>query len=171
MPYCMIESPLLPPYLRDLLRDLPLGELAFTPVPVRPRADGWTVERQQGFVQLLALIESVTAAARGVGMTKKSAYRLRARPGAESFAAAWDVAVSWGRSRVTALSLSRALAGEVRPYYYRGRKCGEHVRNTDSLLIAILNARDRESPATVPGGGVTPAAPASQPLKTKAFFR
>ena len=64
---------------------MPLEELAFTPVPVRARHDGWTVERQKWFILRLALGGCVSVAARGVGMTRKSAYRLLDRPGAESF--------------------------------------------------------------------------------------
>lgn len=73
----------------------------FLPVPVRARADGWTVERQGRFIGLLAETGCVAAAARGVGMSRVAAYKLRTRPEAESFAHAWD--------RVLAL---RAAAGE-----------------------------------------------------------
>jgi hypothetical protein len=62
----------------------------FTPVPLRYRADGWTPGRQSDFLGQLCETWSVTAAARHVGMTRESAYRLRDKPGAESFAAAWD---------------------------------------------------------------------------------
>ena len=62
----------------------------FLPVPLRARADGWTPERQAGFIGLLAETGSVAEAARRVGMTRESAWRLRRRVGAESFAHAWD---------------------------------------------------------------------------------
>ena len=54
----------------------------FLPVPLRARADGWTGERQARFVGKLAETGCVSAAARAVGMSRLSAYRLRARPGA-----------------------------------------------------------------------------------------
>ena len=63
---------------------------AFTPVSLRYRRDGWIPGRQSDFLGRLAETRSVAAAARLVGMTRESAYRLRDRPGAESFAAAWD---------------------------------------------------------------------------------
>ena len=66
----------------------------FLPVPVRARADGWTVERQGRFVGLLAETGCIAAAARGVGMSRVAAYQLRARSGAESFAHAWDAVVA-----------------------------------------------------------------------------
>jgi hypothetical protein len=62
----------------------------FVPVPVRARGDGWTVERQGRFIGLFAETGSVAEAARRVGVSRTSAYKLRARPGAESFAHAWD---------------------------------------------------------------------------------
>ena len=63
---------------------------AFTPVPLRYRRDGWTPGRQADFLGHLVETWNVAAAARHVGKSRESAYRLRDRPGAESFAAAWD---------------------------------------------------------------------------------
>jgi hypothetical protein len=62
----------------------------FLPVPLRARADGWTPERQARFIGLLAETGSVAEAARRVGMARESAWRLRRRAGAASFAYAWD---------------------------------------------------------------------------------
>jgi hypothetical protein len=128
----------LPPALQAMAQDLGLDELVFEPVPVRARRDGWTPERQRGFIHRLALIGCVSAAARAVGKSRESAYRLRDRPGAESFAAAWDQAHGWGRSFVLDLTISRALEGEVRPIFYRGRQVGEQVRYDNRLLMASL---------------------------------
>lgn len=114
-------------------------ELAFEPVPVKPRHDGWTVERQRGFILRLAICGCVSKSAEGVGMSAKSAYRLRERAGAESFAAAWDRALGWGRDRIADLAIERALLGETRPIYYRGRKVGENVRYDNRLMTALLN--------------------------------
>ncbi len=65
----------------------------FHPVPVAPRADGWTHQRQAAFIGHLAQTRSVAKAARMVSMGRESAYRLRKRPGAAGFAAAWDAAL------------------------------------------------------------------------------
>ena len=67
----------------------------FLPVPLRTRADGWTPERQAKFIGLLAETGSVAEAARGVGMSRMAAYRLRRRAGAESLAHAWDAIVGF----------------------------------------------------------------------------
>jgi hypothetical protein len=128
----------LPPRLAALAEDLPLDQIAFTPVPVRARRDGWSPECQRGFILRLALCGSPGAAARAVGKTRRSAYRLREREGAESFALAWDKAAQWGQDSRLDFALERAIAGELRPYYYRGEKCGENVRYSAGLTLAVL---------------------------------
>ena len=66
----------------------------FLPVPLRTRTDGWTPERQARFIGLLAETGSVAEAARRVGMGRESAWRLRRRSEAETFAHAWDAVVA-----------------------------------------------------------------------------
>ena len=146
----MAESFPLPPRLQAILDTLPLAELAFTPVPGRARHDGWTPGRQTAFIHRLAVCGAVSTSARAVGKSRKSVYDLRARPGAESFAAAWDAALGMGRSRQLDLAMERALTGEVKSHFYRGRKCGESVRHNDGLIIAVLKLMWRERP---PGRG------------------
>ena len=65
----------------------------FTPVPIRRRGDGWTPLRKAEFIGMLAQSGSDATAARFVGMAREIAYRLRGKPGAEEFAAAWDAAL------------------------------------------------------------------------------
>jgi hypothetical protein len=135
----MDETLRLPPQLAAILEDLPLEELAFVPVPVKPRRDGWTPARQLAFILRLALLGGVASAARAVGMSRESAYRLRDHPGGASFASAWDKALGWGRGRAADIGTERAIYGEKRGVYYRGRKVGEEVRHDNRLLIAALN--------------------------------
>jgi len=60
--------------------------------PLRPRRNGeWSGSRALTFIVTLALHRSVTLAAREAGMSRKSAYALKARDPA--FAAAWDEAL------------------------------------------------------------------------------
>ena len=66
--------------------------LAFHPVPGRQRHDGWTPDRQRRFVAALTLTGTVARAAQAVEMSGASAYNLRRRPQAESFAGAWHAA-------------------------------------------------------------------------------
>jgi hypothetical protein len=53
------------------------------------RRDGWTVKRQAVFLQILSRTRSVSKAARAVGMSRESAYRLRARDPNGLFAVSW----------------------------------------------------------------------------------
>ena len=86
--------------------------LAFTPVPQeRRRANGWTPETQARFIRALEAMGSVGRAARAVGIGRASAYRLRDRPGASSFAAAWDRAISMGRVHQYGIAMDRAING------------------------------------------------------------
>jgi hypothetical protein len=61
--------------------------------PTSTRRDGWTAERQLRFLDTLGRSGSVTTAARAAGMSRESAYRLRARPAAGLFALLWDRAM------------------------------------------------------------------------------
>lgn len=95
--------------------------LAFIPVTgQRNRADGWTPETQQCFIRALEAMGSVGRAAKAVGMGRRSAYRLRERPGAESFSEAWDRALSMGRMRQFDYAMDRALNGITTVRILRG---------------------------------------------------
>jgi hypothetical protein len=86
--------------------------LAFTSVAQqRSRADGWTPDTQANFIRALEAMGSVGKAARAVGMGRASAYRLRDRPDAASFASAWDRAISMGRTYQFSIAMDRALNG------------------------------------------------------------
>jgi hypothetical protein len=93
----------------------------FTPVPMeRMRAGGWSDEVQRRFIKALSVMGSVGAACRAVGMGRVSAYRLRARVGAASFAAAWDRATDAGRMRQYDYAMERALYGITTVRVLRG---------------------------------------------------
>ncbi len=126
--------------------DDPADPLTFTPVPAASaRRDGFTPARQREFIVQLARIGVVSAAAKAVGMSAKSAYGLRKRAGEESsFAAAWDAAVEEGRTHALDLSIERAIQGEVIPVFYRGRRIGSRVRYDNRLIIAALRRTHRD---------------------------
>jgi hypothetical protein len=120
--------------------------IAFLPVELRSRADGWTAERQGRFLAELAITRSVSAAARKVGMARETAYRLRRKPGAESFAAAWDAALgrARGKRKVTAMEIARrATEGLVAPRIYRGRFAGIGRKADNTALLRYLAQLDR----------------------------
>src|SRR6478609_10511304 len=95
----------------------------FYPVPgLRRHSNGWLPARQADFLGYLAETGSVSAAAARVGMSRESAYRLRRREGAESFAAAWDAALGLPVRQVTVDDLIYlAYSGLIRPVMRRGR--------------------------------------------------
>ncbi|HET9640527.1 MAG TPA: LysR family transcriptional regulator [Allosphingosinicella sp.] len=65
--------------------DLPPPPPGFTPVPLRARRDGWTPERQYGYLLALAACGHGGRAAKAVGMSQQSAIRLRRRPEAAEY--------------------------------------------------------------------------------------
>jgi hypothetical protein len=84
----------------------------FVPVPLkRIRHDGWTPERQMRFIEVLSVTGQVSAACRAVGISRKSAYKLLDHPEAESFAAAWQAALTSGRQRMLDQLMARAING------------------------------------------------------------
>ena len=120
---------------------------AFSPVPGRNRADGWTPDRQAAFLAELALTASVSAAARRVGMARESVYRLRRRAGSESFAAAWDVVLRRqvpSKRKVTADERARRAAeGLLKPMIYRGKHVGNARKTDKRALLGHLAQIDR----------------------------
>ncbi len=114
--------------------------LAFTPVPTgSTRHDGWTPERQARFLQALAVMGVVSRAACAVGMSKQSAHALRLRPGAETFASAWDCALAMGRDRAFEIAMDRAQNGVVAPRFYKGRQVGTVRRFDYRLALAAID--------------------------------
>lgn len=117
---------------------------AFYPVPTRSRRDGWTMQRQVDFLGYLAETGSVAGACEAVRMSRKSAYQLRARPQAESFAAAWDAALGAPVRKVTVTDLEfLAYHGLVRPLLFRGRYRGAVRKPDTSALLRLLGRLDR----------------------------
>jgi len=107
-------------------------------VPVAPRQDGWTHQRQREFIEVLADTGCVTTAAQAVGMTTTSAYRLRRRADARAFDAAWEAALERAMQRLVPTAIDRALNGTVRPRYYHGELIGEERVYSERLLLRLL---------------------------------
>ena len=114
----------------------------FTPVPVRPRHDGWTPERQVAFIEALAQCGCVDEACERVGMGRSSAYELRERDSSDSFRAAWVAALDHAVQRLSDAAFSRALKGVSRPVFYKGEQIGERRYFDERLTMFILRYRD-----------------------------
>ncbi len=116
--------------------------IPFDPVPVAPRRDGWTPTRQRDFIDALMIGGCVKTAAGYAGMSAKSAYRLRDRDDAASFAKAWDWALEEAIARVEVEALDRALNGIHEPVFYGGRQIGSRRRYDDRLPLAVLRRKN-----------------------------
>jgi hypothetical protein len=115
---------------------------AFTPVPrQRERHDGWTPERQHGFIEALADTGSVRAAAHAVNMTPEGAYLLRRHPEGKSFRKAWEAALALGVQRLEDIAMERAIHGVEVPVYCYGNLIGTRRVFNDSLLMFLLRNR------------------------------
>ncbi|WP_267389468.1 hypothetical protein [Sphingomonas sp. GC_Shp_3] len=120
--------------LTPTLRPVP----EFEPVPRKARYDGWTPERQRAFIDALAELGSVKAAAKRINMSAEGAYYLRRQPGAESFRAAWTAALDHGVQRLADIAIDRATEGVADPVFWRGEIVGEKRKYSDRLLMFIL---------------------------------
>lgn len=123
----------------------PEPAIDFEPVPrKRNRRSGWTEKRQRAFIAALARCGCVRAACRHVGLSARTAYRLLAMEGADSFAEAWDQAQDIGMARLQAEALERSLNGAFVPIYRRGRLVRVEYRHCDRLAIAMFGGRNRD---------------------------
>ncbi|WP_152434984.1 hypothetical protein [Erythrobacter sp. THAF29] len=92
-----------PPSLDDPLLD-------FEPVPHKqPRRNSITPDLQREFIAHLAATGIVKAAAKHIGKSMEAIYKLRQRPGAEGFNAAWEEALQWGVLRLEDCAIERAI--------------------------------------------------------------
>lgn len=117
----------------------------FLPVPrQRERFDGWTPERQRGFIEALMRTGSVKAAAHAVNMTPEGAYLLRRHPEGAEFRKAWKDALAMGVQRLEDIAMERALHGVEVPVYHFGEIIGTRQVFNDSLLMFLLRNRSRK---------------------------
>lgn len=114
----------------------------FEPVDTRARHDGWSPERQRGFIEALGECGCVDEASKRVGMAVRSAYALRRRIDAQSFRQAWDFALDYAIRRLSDGAFSRAINGVSRPVFYKGEQIGERRHYDERLTMFLLRYRD-----------------------------
>lgn len=118
--------------------------LAFPAVPQqRNRHNGWTPPQQARFILALAAMGSVSAAAKAVGMSRKSAYDLLDRPGAEGFARSWARALESGRQRMFDVAMDRAINGVTTIHIRRGGSVSVKGGADMRLVHAALRSEDK----------------------------
>jgi hypothetical protein len=126
----------------------------FAPVPLlRRRRGGWTPERQRTFIAILANTGSVGLAARCVGLSPRSAYDLRTKPGADAFDDAWQEAIEVGRQRVRDKLMDRWRHGQIVPVRRRGKIVRYERRFNDGPLVAVLASARNETARNETAGG------------------
>lgn len=134
----------------------------FTPVPLRPRHDGWTAGRQLAFIEKLADCGSISAACKHVGMSRESVRKLRRSSCGRGFRDACDAALDCGYSDVEEAAMERSKNGVARPVFYKGEQVGEWRHYDEHLTMFLLRFRRRHRfgpeadslplpPAEIPG--------------------
>lgn len=113
----------------------------------RERANGWCPATQRAFIAELTRTGCPTEAAKAVGRSRRSAYMLRDKPGAESFAAAWHAARANAGDAAESVVVNRALHGEIVPIYRKGKFWGYRIQHDDRMLMAALKARGTDDAA------------------------
>lgn len=119
--------------------------LSALPTPARAeRHDGWTLPKQVAFLRALSATHSVHEAARSVGCSRQSAYRLRSRLKGQPFDLAWEVAYYHSFDVLAHAALDRAINGVERPVFYKGEQVGSYRRFDEGLTVALLRSRTME---------------------------
>ena len=112
----------------------------FDPEPSRNRCAGWSAMRQRIFIEALAETGSVHQAAKGAGLSARSAYALRIRSAA--FACAWDAAQQLAVGRLSSLAFDRAINGRVEQVFHDSNLVHERRVPSDKLLMWLLTRLD-----------------------------
>lgn len=100
------------------------ADYRWVPVRRKPRFDGWTEEKQRRFIEVLADTGLVGTAAKAVGMSRETAYRLRRSDHGAAFARAWDAARHHAGGLIEDIAFERAIEGVEHEVY---NDCGEVV--------------------------------------------
>jgi hypothetical protein len=107
----------------------------------KDRHDRWNRRKMALFLEALTETGCVTTAAKSVGMSRQSAYRLRARLIGQPFDITWDGALEIGFQQLAHAALDRALNGTVVPIFYKGEQIGERrVFNERATLNLMLHS-------------------------------
>ena len=115
--------------------------IPFEPVPVRPRHDGWTVEKQYAFIEALAETGIVEEACRRVDMSRTSADNLRRRPEGVHFRRAWEAAIDYSLHLIEEDAFTRSRRGVARPIFHKGEQVGEWRYYDERLTMFLLRSR------------------------------
>mgnify|MGYP006879608100 FL=1 len=105
------------------------------------------------FLRELAATNNVSAAAKTVGMSRQSAYRLRARHKGQPFDIGWEAAFQHGYDNLAHAALERALNGVEVPHYHKGELIGTSRKYDERLTLGLLAMRNRFGASLVTRNG------------------
>ncbi|MEL7690680.1 hypothetical protein [Citromicrobium bathyomarinum] len=123
-------------------RTPPATPAALAGLPYVPPADRWTKPKMAEFLRVLAATQQVKAAAKAVGMSRQSAYKLRNRLKGEPFDIAWEAAFQHGYDALHQAALERALYGVEEPVFHGGEQIGTRRRYDERLTVFLLARRN-----------------------------
>ena len=107
------------------------------------RHDGWTPEKIYAFLMTLAQTGSVTTSADAVGMTTRSAYKLRSRVQGRGFHYAWEGALQIAKRHIADALMDRAINGWVETIRRDGVVVAERHRFDNHISLAALHRLDQ----------------------------
>ena len=127
----------------DRLRSDPdaLAEFIERVSPPQERGDGWSPSARKLFLQVLAETGRVGTASEYTGLSRQSAYALRARD--PLFAAGWDAACELARAPLADALYEKALDGVTDTITKDGAVVATRHRFDSPLSIAVLNRLDK----------------------------
>ncbi|MDP1748041.1 MAG: hypothetical protein Q8L22_01175 [Reyranella sp.] len=102
----------------------------------RRRRDAPTPRKLSNFLRHLARTGSVSDAARAIGVSRNTLYRLRRSD--EDFALRWDMALDGALDEAYTEATRRAVVGTEQPVFHRGRPVGAIRTYNDKLLMSLL---------------------------------
>ena len=126
-----------------------------TPTRYTQRSDGWTPDRQRGFLERIAEGATVDEASASVGLSPGAAYTLRRRAAGAAFALGWDAAKLVARPIVAETLFLRAIAGQTERVTRPDGEVIERHRYDNRLAMSLLNRLDRHADATETANAAT----------------
>ena len=119
-----------------------------TPEPLPPALlnlpDRWNKPKMATFLRELAATHCVGSAAKAVGMSRQSAYKLRNRLKGEPFDIAWEAAFQHGYDALHQAALERALHGVEVPVFHNGAQIATRRHFDERLTCFLLAARNQQ---------------------------
>ena len=115
----------------------------------RRRRDAPTPRKLGLFLRHLARAGSVSDAARAIGVSRNTLYRLRRSD--EDFAFRWQMALDGALDKAYTEAHRRAVVGTERPVFHRGRPVGAIRTYNDKLLMSLLRLHWRSFSGQKPG--------------------